>query len=73
VSHVYGTHDFNVPGRQLPLASQACAVMVESPEQVGGAHCVPAGTGLHVPALPGRLHAWQALVHAVSQQTPWAQ
>jgi hypothetical protein len=32
-----------------------------------------AGTGVQVPALPGRPHEKQLAVQAVRQQTPWAQ
>lgn len=34
---------------------------------------VPAGTGLHMPSLPGRLHCWHVPVHAFSQHTPSTQ
>src|SRR5262245_54360864 len=34
---------------------------------------VPGGTGLHVPIVPGRLHAWHFILHDVLQQTPSTQ
>jgi hypothetical protein len=33
----------------------------------------PAGTGVHVPALPGTAQERQVVAQAVLQQTPWAQ
>jgi hypothetical protein len=63
--------------RQPPCPSQAPSRPQVATSEVGHALSSrgrsPDGRGAHVPAMPTRLHALQASVHAVSQQTPSAQ
>jgi hypothetical protein len=53
---------------------QAVGQLAEEPPHTYGAHegepVLPDATGAQVPALPCRLHASQAPVHAVLQHTP---
>ena len=53
--------------RQPPVPLHTLPVPHSSPGSV------PSGIAVHVPTLPGRLHAWQVPLHAVSQQTPSTQ
>lgn len=63
--------------RQCPAPSQSPSVRQPpapvSVHWVAGVGALPAGTGEQVPAEPASAHDRQVPVHAVSQQTPWAQ
>jgi hypothetical protein len=57
---------------QFPTPSQIAAPRASFPEQEGGPHVVPAGSGVHSP-LPLRLQALQGPQEGELQQTPSTQ
>jgi len=65
---VFGAKALAGQSRDFPLQVSATSHTPADARQVG-----PAATGEHVPTLPVRLHAAQALVQAVLQQTPSTQ
>ncbi len=60
--------------RQPPLPSHVPSKPhVEAGWLAHSAVAVPAGTGAHVPSMPGKLQAWHKAPQAEAQQTPSTQ
>ena len=59
--------DAQTPEPQVPGPTKVCP---EQLPQVRAACGGPDGTGEHLPSRPATSHAWQAPVHALSQQYP---